>query len=136
MSHSMIASRKFAEAYNGMSLDALENLLAEDATAQVLGTGWPEEKGSRQIRKISLSHILGLGGGTDPLVAEAWAEGEKHYVLLLDKENRTLDTAIRIHCADGGADKIQRLAYLVLGHQHQELSRIGAKAGVALKPVD
>lgn len=123
---------EFVRAYNLGDLDALEALLAPDATAQVLGSNLPIERGSKKIRDTSLAYLL--GDGTDELVAERWDEDSVHYVLLREPTGaRDMDSAIRIEVSDG---RIRRLEYLVLFHKHDELVRIGELAGIELRSVN
>ena len=133
MSESASAAEKFAEAFNAGDLDALEGLLESNATAEVLGSGFPVEKGAAQIRETSLAYLL-KEAETDPLTAEVWKDEETEYVLLREpKGARALDSAIRVISADG---KIARLEYLVLFHQLEELKQIGAKLSIQLRSIE
>jgi hypothetical protein len=120
------ASRRFADAFNARRLEQLADLLSENATAEVLGSGFPVEFGRNQIRSTSLPHLL--GDGNDPLVAEVWEED--HVLLREPAGRRRVDSAIRIQ-AQGRF--ILRLEYLVLGFRREELERICAAAGYELR---
>ena len=121
--------KRFAGAFNGKDLDGLAELLASDATAEVLNSGFPVEKGREVIRKTSLPYIL---DSEVPLTAEVWVDEGVGYVLLRESGgNRALDMALRLICA-GGA--IQRIEYWVQDHRPDDVSRIGVKAGIAVRP--
>ena len=122
-------ARRFATAYDQRGLEALVALLAEDATALVVDSPFPEEIGRAVIAHTSLPHIL--GDGSDPLRAEPWASPEATHVLLREASgDRALDTAIRLQARGG---RITRLEYLVTWHAAQDLARIAQAIGASVR---
>jgi len=116
----------FGQAFNRSDLAALKALLAPDATAEVLGSGFPVEEGRDTIARTSLPHLL------DPdaaLTASSLAAGEgEDWILLRTQEGRgPIDAAIRAVVV---GDRVERLEYVVAPHRPVELRRIGAACGL------
>ncbi len=61
----------FCDAYNARDLGALTALLAEEATTELVGSGFAEEQGPAAIAAGSLAHLLEGGLKAEVLQAEA-----------------------------------------------------------------
>ena len=126
-------AEKFAAAFNARDLDAMAALLAENATAEVSKSDFGVEEGRQKIKETSLPHILGDESDPKPLAAETWNEDGTTYVLLREAEgDRALDCALKLEAGQG---QIQRIDYLVLYHELEELTRISQKAGMKLRSI-
>ena len=119
-------AEKFADAFNRRDVNALGDLLCSDATAEVVGSGWPEEQGRAAILATSIPHIMDEG---TPLAAEARHSGDGVFVLLRRKNGGELDTVLRCQSRDG---KISRLDYLVTGFCRAEMARLAEPLGIPL----
>ncbi len=116
----------FATAFNRHDVDGMIGLLHEDATAEVLGSGFPEERGVNDIRKKSFPHLL------DEAESAVQAEVQDNdLVFLRRKQDGALDVAIRIHAHDG---KIARIEYLVTHFRRDELVRLAGPRGIVVAP--
>jgi hypothetical protein len=112
-------ARRFAEAFNQRNLQDMAALLADDATAEVLGSGFGIETGRSMITQTSLQHIL--DDKRAPLQAEAREIAGDTFVLLLRKSDRSLDVATRLQTAN---NRICRLEYLVTHFRREEMIRL------------
>lgn len=125
MRNSLSTLHAFAEAFNRRDLAGASALLAPDATAEVLDSGFPEERGREVIECTSLPYLL------DPaalLVASVvLAEGDPWVLLRSDDGSGPIDTAIRARIRQG---KILRLEYLVAPHQPEALRAVGLACGL------
>ena len=98
-------------------------LLSENATAEVLDSGFPVEEGPKKISVTSFPHILGDSDGT--LSAELWQD----YVLLRSKDGK-LDMAVRLMEQDG---KIGRIEYLTIWHRLDDVRKIAEERGIPVQ---
>lgn len=121
-------SERFQAAFNEQDLRGLVSLLSSDATAEVLDSGFPVERGPEVIAKTSFPHILGIEDGSRRVQARAWVDDEDStaYVLLL--LDGRLDSAVRVLCT---GELIDRLEYVVQPHQPAEVKRLAERAGIA-----
>jgi ketosteroid isomerase-like protein len=103
---------RFATAFNDRDLDALAELLADDAVARVDGAPFPEERGRDMIRKTSLHYLL-----EENALRAARHEG---WILLRDGDGR-LDCAVEAR-TDG--DRITSLRYVTEPHRPDEFGRL------------
>ncbi|MCC6573999.1 MAG: hypothetical protein IT462_09420 [Planctomycetes bacterium] len=115
----------FVAAFNQRDLAALKALLATDATAEVLGSGFGTERGPDDIGKKSLTHML---SDENPLIAEHFALHGQTYVLFLNADKQ-LDTAATIQSATG---KITRIEYLVTWFRADSLKPLAAARGIQI----
>ena len=120
----------FAERFNARDLEGLAALLAEDATAEVLDSGFPVERGRDVIAKTSLPHIL--GEIDPPLSARVWAATDEEPLVLLVTADDVLDTVVRVIGSEASPPNasITRLEYLVGWHRPADLAGIAAAAGL------
>jgi histidine triad (HIT) family protein len=116
-------TRQFAEAFNKRDVAALKSLYAADATAQVMGSPFPEEHGAEDIAKKSLNHML---DEENPLTATAGQITGRPLVLFRDQTGK-LDAAAWVAESDG---KIKRMEYIVTWHRAEELNLIDLKMRV------
>ena len=115
--------RAFARAYGARDLGGMAGLLAPDAVAELVGSGFPPETGAGAIREGSLAHLL---EGEDLTADVVTVEGAS-YVAFLDE--------------DGGLDSLAALAVqggLVVGlryhtrwHDEAFVARAAAALGLA-----
>jgi len=123
---------KLQRAFNGRDLDAMEALLAPSATAEVLGSGFPVEKGPEEIRKTSLAYLIAEEQGS--LMAEAVKVDGGDYLLLRQAQGaRPIDSAMRVICEAG---QITRLEYLVIHFRPKELRLLAEGLGLPLAQAD
>jgi histidine triad (HIT) family protein len=113
----------FAEAFNKRDVAVLKALHAPDATAQVMGSPFPEEHGIDDIVKKSLSHML---DEDNPLTASTGELGGRALILFRDGTGK-LDTAAYMSESGG---KITRMEYIVSYHRAEELNLIDLKLRV------
>ena len=111
----------FVDAFNRHDDSALCALLADDATARVLGAPFPEERGAQAIGNTSLPYLLDPKGHLGASVAEV--EGAPGILLRAEDGEGPIDTAIRI---ETNADRICCLEYIVAPHEPSRLLAIGA----------
>jgi len=115
---SVLAS--FAQAFNARDVAALKALFAPDATSQVMGSPFPEEKGVEEIAKKSLSHML---DDENPLTATPAELAGRGLILFHDGTGK-LDAAAWV--SESG-ERITRTEYIVKWHREEELNLIGLK---------
>ena len=116
----------FADAFNARDLQALVNLLADDATAEVLGSPFPIEQGPDQIAKTSFPHVLDEQAALRASLGVA--EGERWILLRANAGAGPVDTAIRLETK---GSSIARVEYVVAPHQPRRLRALGAACGIA-----
>jgi histidine triad (HIT) family protein len=116
-------TKQFAEAFNKRDVATLKSLYAGDATAQVIGSPFPEERGVEDIAKKSLNHML---DEDNPLTACAGQLAGRALVLFRDQTGK-LDVAAYVTEQDG---KIKRMEYIVSFHRADELNLIDLKMRV------
>ena len=115
----------FIEAFNAGAVARLADLLADDATAQVLGSPFPVEKGRDAIARTSLPHVLDPSAG---LVASLGNARDEPWILLRTENGRgPIDTAIRI---GHDAGRVTRIEYVVAPHQPDALRALGEQLGL------
>ena len=112
--------QQFAEAFNARDIEKLKSLHAPDATAQVMDSPFPEEKGIDDIAAKSLNHMLDEEAALKASAAQLEGRG---LVLFHDPEGR-LDAAAWVS-EEGGL--ITRMEYIVQYHREEELKLIGLK---------
>lgn len=124
--HSQLVDR-----FNARDLQGMVNLLAPDATAEVLDAGFPVERGRDVIARTSFPHVLGLGDDTDGgrPVARLWCDSATENKLVLLVSDGALDTAMRIELDEAGTS-ITRIEYLVGWQRPAELRTIAMAAGL------
>lgn len=115
---------EFVAAFNKRDLAGLMLLLAEEATAEVLGSGFGTERGPNDIAGKSLAHMLDESGSK--LTAERFGE---HILFLNDGK---LDTAATIK----GDGRITRIEYYVVWFRGGELNKIAAERGIEVAPAE
>jgi hypothetical protein len=115
---------QFAQAFNDRDMQRLKALFSEKATAKVLDSPFPEERGIEDIEAKSLSHMLGFDD--PPLRAEASAHMGRSLVLFRDADGK-LDTAAFVEEAN---DKIIRMEYIVESQRPEELQAIDLAARI------
>lgn len=116
---------RFAEAFNSRQVPRVAELLADDATAEVLGSPFPVERGREVIARTSLPHVLAPEAG---LVASvAVTAGHPWILLRADAGKGPIDTAIRI---DHEGSEVTRIEYVVAPHQPEALRTLGAQLGL------
>jgi len=123
LSASSEVTKQFAEAFNKRDVAALKALYTADATAQVMGSPFPEERGVEDIAKKSLSHML---DEDNPLTAAAAQIAGKPLVLFRNQSGK-LEAAAWVTENEG---KIGRMEYIVSWHRADELILIELKAKV------
>jgi histidine triad (HIT) family protein len=114
---------KYAETFNKRDAAALKALYAPDATAQVMGSPFPEERGIEDIAKKSLNHML---DDDNPLTASSGELGGRALILFHDGAGK-LDAAAYMSEAGG---KVTRMEYIVSYHRAEELNLIDLKLRV------
>jgi len=123
--HPQYVHERFVAAFNGREIPRIAELLATDATAEVLGSPFPVERGRDVIAGTSLPHVLDPGAG---LVASfALAAGQPWILLRGDEGRGPIDTAIRI---DHEGSRVTRIEYVVAPHQPEALRTLGAQLGL------
>lgn len=115
---------EFVAAFNKRDLAGLMLLLAEDATAEVLGSGFGTERGPSDIAAKSLAHMLDEEGSK--LTAERFGDR----VLFLN--DGKLDTAAAIE----GDGRITRIEYYVVWFRAGELNKIATERGIEVAPAE
>lgn len=116
---------RLVAAFNRRDVPRVVELLAADATAEVLGSPFPVERGRDTIARTSVPHVLDPAAG---LVASLAVAGERPWILLRGDEGRgPIDTAIRI---DHERDLVTRIEYVVAPHQPEALRTLGAQLGI------
>lgn len=126
--HVLPLPEQLALAFNARDLDAMTALLAPGATAQVLGSEFPVERGPAKIRATSLTYLLQEEQGR--LHAEAVTSADVDHLLLRRGGGRgPLDCAIRVH-SDAG--QIQRLEHLVIWFRKADLTVLAARFDIPL----
>ena len=115
----------FVAAFNARDLDALRALLAEDATAQVLGAPFPEERGAAAIATTSLPHLLEPDADLGAALAEH--DGRRLVLLRRDRGAGPLDTVVEASVSGG---RVRRLAYTVAPFRPDELAALGDALGI------
>ena len=116
---------RFVEAFNARQVPRVADLLTDDATAEVLGSPFPVERGRDAIASTSLPHVLDPGAGLVASVVHA--DGHPWILLRADEGQGPIDTAIRI---DHEASRVTRIEYLVAPHQPEALRALGAQLGL------
>jgi histidine triad (HIT) family protein len=116
-------TKQFADAFNKRDVPTLKSLYAADATAQVMGSPFPEEHGVEDIAKKSLNHML---DEDNPLTATPGQLAGRALVLFRDQTGK-LDAAAYVTEAEG---KIRRMEYIVVWHRAEELNLIDLKLRV------
>ena len=119
----------FVERFNRKDQDGMVELLCEDATAQVIGSSFPEECGRLDISKTSFSYLL--ADGDSPLEAEVRIILGEILILLRKESGGDLDVIIRILERDG---KIVRIEYLVTQYRRAEMVRLVEPLGINVCP--
>jgi len=115
----------FVRAFNRRDAHDMAGLLAHDATAQVLGSPFPQEQGPEAIRTTSFPHLL---EADPPLTASRARIVGGDCVLLRTREGRgPIDTVVLFGLADF---RIQHLDYVVAPHEPKRLRRIGRSCGL------
>jgi hypothetical protein len=120
----MSVAEQFAQAFNDRDMQRLKALFSDKATAKVLDSPFPEERGIEEIESKSLAHML--GDGSEPLKAEAGAHMGKLLVMFRNGDGK-LDTCAFVEESD---DKIQRMEYIVESHRPEELQAIDLAARI------
>jgi hypothetical protein len=116
----------FAAAFNRGDLDALVDLLAPDATAEVLDAGFPVERGAEAIARTSLPYLL---GAEDPLrAATVLLEGRPWVLLRTAAGTGAVDMALRLEAV---GDRVVRIEYVTAAHQPGPLRRLVHPLGLA-----
>jgi len=115
---------RFLEAFARRDLGGLAALLAPDAEAELVGSGFEPERGPERIRAGALAHVLGPG---DPsLVAEA---GEDGTVLLVQGPGGPVEMVVAIQWT---GDRIRRLRFHTLSHDRETVAQAATAAVRAL----
>ena len=109
--HTMKAAREFARHFNSRSTAGIAALIAEDATAEVIGSGLPVEEGRQKILLTSIPYMMGEQCGTPDAEAVEW-RGEPHVVLRAPGADGALVILIAVHTTGG---MITRLDYHAAG---------------------
>lgn len=116
---------RFVEAFNTGEIPRVVDLLAPDATAEVIDSPFPVERGRDVIAHTSLPHVLDSEAG---LVASLAVAHGTRWILLRTEEGRgPIDTAIRI---DHEGALVTRIEYVVAPHDPSALQAIGAELGL------
>ena len=116
---------RLVEAFNRREIPRVVQLLAPDATAEVLGSPFPVERGRDVIARTSLPHVLDSKAG---LVASVALANGHPWILLRSQGGRgPIDTAIRI---DHEGGRVTRIEYVVAPHQPEALRTLGAQLGL------
>lgn len=110
---------RFIAAFNNRDREALRDLLAADATAEVLDAGFGTEQGPDAIVRISLAHML--DPQATPLVARRPHRPQEDLVLFFTEN--TLDCAARLVARDA---RIVRIEYLVRAFREAEVEALAA----------
>ena len=118
-----------AEAFNRHDKEAMSALLAPDATAQVLGSPFPEEIGAATIATTSFTYLL--DDAARPLGAEARMLKGDACVLLRRQGDGALDVLFRIRHRAG---KLTRIEYLVTGFRRDEMLSLVNSLGIPVAP--
>ena len=119
------AHERFVKAFNGRQVPRVAELLAPDATAEVLGSPFPVEHGREVIARTSLPHVLAPEAG---LVASLGVAKGTPWILLRTQDGAgPIDTAIRI---DHEGTRVTRIEYVVAPHEPMALRAIGAQLGL------
>jgi hypothetical protein len=98
-------------------------MYAPDATAQVMGSPFPEERGIEDIAKKSLPHML---DEDNPLTASTGELGGRALILFRDAGGK-LDAAAYLSESNG---LVTRMEYIVSFHRADELNLIDLKLRV------
>ncbi len=116
----------FVDAFNAGDLARLRALLAPDATAEVMGSRFPVERGPADIEAKSLTHMLSWS--PERLRAERFVRDGADWLLFLDPGSGALEAAATIV----GSGLITRIEYFVGWHRPQVLAALGAARGVTV----
>ncbi|MBI2923082.1 MAG: hypothetical protein HYY18_18665 [Planctomycetes bacterium] len=116
---------RLADAFHRRDMEAMAALLAESATAQVLGSPFPEESGAASIAKTSFPYLL--DDAHEPLFAEARSLKNEECVLLRRKRDGALDVLLRLRLDAG---RIARIEYLVTGFRREDMLALVESLGI------
>ena len=112
-------------AYNQKSNEGMTALLAEDATAEVIGSGFPVEVGPDVISKTSFPHIL--DEVESPLSAEAHEIDGVPVIVLRRKSDGLVDMLMKLKDKSG---LIGRIDYLVVHFRRDEMVEMVTPLGL------
>lgn len=116
--------QRFIDAFNARDLPAMEEVLAPDATAQVVAAPFPVEQGAPAIMATSIPYLL----DSELHASAADVEEAPGILLRAAAGSGPIDVAIQV-IAD--ANLIARLDYITGPHQPERLRALGAALGIA-----
>lgn len=111
----MSLAQAFADAFNARDIDAMVRLLSDDATAEVLRSGFPVEVGKEAIRTTSFPYLLEGGELRGVAVSEA--------LVFLCNQVEEVDVIVRLE----GGGVIESIEYLVTGFSRGEMVEVAGQ---------
>ena len=118
---------EFVRAFRRRDLAGLTALLTDDATAEVVGSGFPVERGPADIEAKSLTHMLGTPQSQPDI--EVFDHGGTPRLLFLSGSPPRLDTVADV-VLDPGSGRIARIEYHVVWFRADELARTASARGI------